>query len=492
MSRDYHNDDAVIEDHNANTSNSFSALTAYEKGRQAGELEATRRMQMGGIENQPQQLIQPNKTFAQDQTVIQQQGVGGVMADLVEINQLTAKQWTSAIFGEILSIGYIVLMAIWLGSERTGGIGWSNSDKNGSQGMFNTHVLTAFIGLWFASQAYITYRLLPIFTSTTLNKLWYLFCHLVACTAFALSLAAALMSSPSNRSWSMHAWTAYAALFIYALHALYSCLRIMCAPWGTSVTGWNETYSGVTNDRGISGRHMTRRGGCCGRRVVHEDGTEEVVGCCPMGTRNNVGTSTTAPRNNLGTSEQIRDGESFNTVYAPGPSTGLWRSNREATLDVDARNANLGSTRPRWSETPMLSRHHYFLVPRAKWAVMALMGLMATVLMGISEWQVLLASHIQNWPQEVNGSGTNVNNSGFNGIGFRSDEAIIIGVLGLCTLLGTLAIGYAAVPPRTTLSKAPINNGAPSSAILDRRTSLSTGTTAPNSMATQPQPMEVV
>ena len=68
---------------------------AFERGRMQGEMEAVRRLEAEG----------GRKTF-NDTTVVNQQGN---INNVVEIERLTKAQKAAAVFGELCSIGYIVV-----------------------------------------------------------------------------------------------------------------------------------------------------------------------------------------------------------------------------------------------------------------------------------------------------------------------------------------------------------------------------------------------
>lgn len=209
----------------------------------------------------------------------------------------------------------------------------------------------------------------------------------------------------------MHAWTAYLACLVYAVHAIYSTIKVFIYRHGISTSNWNESRS-------------------------HEL---------------------------AGTPEQRRDYDRASRLYRAGPGV-LWKNrDAEANLDVDARNANMGTTQPVWSEHAAFSADRFFLIPRAKWAVLSLVCLMSVVLIGIGEWEMLITSGRSNWPEDV---------ATEDPVGLTSNESIIIGCIGLATLIGTLGIAYAAIPPRTTLNS--------KSGVTNRRTSVSTGPTQPN------------
>lgn len=389
---DYHH--SHVSDVDAGVGTSALEMAAYEKGRMAGELEAARR-----LEHETQ-----HKTFNNNTTIINNNAVVAV-PNIVEINRLTRLQWVAVVAGQLISAAYIVLMAIWAAEHLRSGLGWVNTDRSGSIGTFNTHIVTSFIGLWFMSQAYITYRILPLNTPTVFQKLWYTFCHAAALACFALSIAGAIMSNAntSPRSWSMHAWTSYLATLVYALHAFYSVMKVWLTRRGVSVNKWNETPS-----------HST---------IAHL------------------------------TPEQKRD-HLNGALYQAGPGAFF---NRNRNIDVDARNAaHTSHTGPHWSERT-LAHNSFFLVPRAKWAVTSLFGMMAVVLIGLGEHQVL---------------GVTADARALTG-----PFSTLSGVIGLCVLAGVMLLGYAAMPPRTTLVR---GNGV--DLVDQRRTSISTATTAPNTL----------
>jgi hypothetical protein len=401
---DYHNQLADMDEQQP-VGHDTTAIesAAFEKGRMQGEMEAARRFESESH----------HKTFVQDPAIAT---TAVAQPDMVIINRLTMWQWAAAILGEILSVGYIVLMAIWLSTYASGGLSWVNKDHNGSRGTFNTHVLTGFIGLWFVAQAYITYRLLPLNMPSMINRLWYTFCHAAALACFGLSVAGAVISNPeSSRSWSMHAWTAYAALLVYAVHAIYSVFRVLFSRRAVGPTTWNETATHFTPDQRLANQQAT---------------------------------------------------------YRAGPGSHLMR-NRQRNLGGE--NAVANSNAPHWSETSFV-RNQIFLVPRKKWAVTALFGLMASVLMGLAAYQMAVTTNGSVWPRSADQNSDRVNET--------SNHAIFIGVIGLATLLGTMLIGYAAMPPRTTIQKSVAN-------FDNRRTSISTGTTAPHTYSQQ-QGVEVV
>src|SRR5690349_7652323 len=84
---DYHN---PLADDSVPVEMSSVELAAFERGRMQGEIESIRRLEAEGRLDQP-------KTFAQDTTVMQSTLNS---PNIVEINQMTIAQWTSAILGE--------------------------------------------------------------------------------------------------------------------------------------------------------------------------------------------------------------------------------------------------------------------------------------------------------------------------------------------------------------------------------------------------------
>jgi len=151
------------------------------------------------------------------------------------------------------------------------------------------------------------------------------------------------------------------------------------------------------------------------------------------------------------TAEQRRDYEAtIPTLYRAQPTTthgGLRPLSTAAPAtqynEDGSVNHNAASLAPRWSEAPAYTANNFFLVPRAKWAVAGLVGLLVAVLVGLGEWQMLLASGKDQWSTQQNQS---------NGLNLAGTESILIGVIGLATLLGTLGMIYAAQPPRTILT----------------------------------------
>ena len=375
-------------------------LAAFEKGRLQGEMEAVRRMESEGVGGVKSFTNIHNQTTVVDNAL--------ASSNIVEIEHLTLAQKLAWVVGELCSAGYLVIMAIWIDQYR-GGAGWSNSMSNGNRGQFNVHVITSFIGLWFAAQAYTTYRIMPLRTPPALNRLWYITCHVCALACFGITVAAAILAQPSShsRAMSMHAWTAFLGVFVYALHALYSCMKVLLQHRvGVTISENNETRS--VAEHNSANAHLT--------------------------------------------AEQRRDYEAtIPTLYRAQPTTthgGLRPLSTAAPAtqynDDGSVNHTAASLAPRWSEAPAYTANNFFLVPRAKWAVCGLVGLLTAVLVGLGEWQMLLASGKDQW------SSTQQNQS--NGLNLAGTESILIGVIGLATLLGTLCMIYAAQPPRTILT----------------------------------------
>lgn len=110
---DYHNPMADADEetlhHHQNQLHRESQLEndAFERGRMQGEMEAVRRLEAEG----------GRKTF-NDTTVVNQQGT---LNNVVEIERLTKAQKVAAVFGELCSIGYIVVsdqgQADWVGGS---------------------------------------------------------------------------------------------------------------------------------------------------------------------------------------------------------------------------------------------------------------------------------------------------------------------------------------------------------------------------------------
>lgn len=377
-------------------------LQAFEKGRLQGEMEAVRRMESeagagaGGVKS---------FTNIHNQTTIIDNALAS--SNIVEIEHLTTAQKIAWAVGELCSAGYLVVMALWIDQYR-GGAGWSNGLSSANRGQFNVHVICSFIGLWFAAQAYTTYRILPLRTSPTINRLWYVTCHVCALACFGLTIAASILAQPDsgNRSMSMHAWTAYLGVFVYACHAIYSCIKVLAQHrTGTTISENNETRS--VAEHNSANAHLT--------------------------------------------AEQRRDYEAtIPTLYRAQPTTthgGLRPLSTAAPAtqynEDGSVNHNAASLAPRWSEAPAYTANNFFLIPRAKWAVAGLVGLLVAVLVGLGEWQMLLASGKDQWSGQQNQS---------NGLNLAGTESIIIGAIGLATLLGTLCMIYAAQPPRTILT----------------------------------------
>lgn len=330
-------------------------------------------------------------------------------------------------------------MAIWIEQYR-GGADWSNSRGNGLPGHFNVHVFTAFVGLWFASQAYITYRLLPLRTNPMVNKAWYIVCHVLALTAFALSIASATLWQPNANAWSMHAWTAYLATLVYAVHAIYSSIRVlMTRNRPVDANNWNETKRG----------HLTaeqRRDYDTAAPTTYRAGPKSLGRAAAAGTH-----TTSSGRGCLGR---------------------LGRKKNATAYNADGTTAAAGTANaPVWSETTGPASR-FFLVPRKKWAVTALIGLLCAILIGVGEWQQILAT------------GAPGNSLG----GLESTESRIVSTLGLVTLAGTMALCYAAMPPRTVLAK---GNPLASTTVATRR-SISMADTAPNTQMQHERGVEVV
>jgi hypothetical protein len=387
-------------------------LAAFERGRQQGEVEAVRRLEAEG------QLVGPGmKSFRRDEQVLNPgaMGVPAATANVVEIEHLTWIQMLAALFGEVCAIGYLVIMAIWIDQYR-GGVGWDDSTGNNNAGMFNVHVITGFTGLFAASQAYMDYRLLPLRTPTHLNKLVYILWQVVALASFALSIACAVMTQPGTNSMSMHAWTSYLAVFVYAVHAIYSSLRVLLAQdYGIGSHRWNESVN-VAEQPAAHNWHLSAE-----QRRDHNQQLPTLYRAAPLMTRL---------------------GHPARTEYNPDGSI----------------NTATGIA-PTWSESEAITANNFFLVPRAKWAVASLVGLGAAVLIGLGEWEVLLAAGLDQWSQDgrANREGT---------LDYTDTEAILIGVIGLATMAATIAICYAAMPPRTVVAKGqfaavPITNSIP-------------------------------
>jgi len=405
-------------------------LAAFERGRQQGEIEAVRRLEAEGHLGR--------KTF--NDTTIINQGVGGVpvaTANVVEIEHLTWLQRAAAIFGEVCSIGYIVIMAYWIAQDRGGVDDWSNTRGSGLVEQFNIHVVASFVGLFAASQAYLDYRLLPLTTRPMINKALYIGWQILALASFAIATAAAILAHPGSHMHSMHAWTAMLALFVYAAHAVYSIFKIL-----------------FTFDSGVQSHRWN-----------------ESVNVAEAPTRHNFHLS----------AEQRRDHNlQLPTLYKAAPT--VFGRHR---VPAEQYNAD-GSAAPVWSESPALTANNFFLVPRKKWAVASLIGLVASVLIGLGQMQVLLASGSGYWPQQGAGTGAG-DDVGLDTLG---TESILIGVIGLTTLAGVMSIAYAAMPPRTVVAKG--NYGQlPLNEVQAGRDSISMGPTQPNTVMRE-EAVEVV
>lgn len=364
-------------------------LAAFEKGRMQGEMEAIRRME---AEQGAMQL----KQFPAEHVQTAQR------PDVVEINRLTWLQRAAWTLGEAAAVAYLVMTIFWL-HEYRGNLGWSDDyagDNNGNIGMYNTHLLTAVLGLFCITQAITMYRVLPLNLNPWINRGIYVFWQCCGITALVISLVGMVQSTPEATFWGVEAWCFALALTTYVTHALYSMARTLIEP-ARPVD--YETWAEVNN-------HITE------------------------------------------SAEQRRDRSTINqagrTVYAPAPvSIPHTRANLPpANSNVGAQVPVAPANAPRWAENPNTHAENYFLLPRAKWAVCSYFAVGACTLMFIAVTQHNLAAGKTNWSQ---GPDQTVDPH----LGERSNQSDLISATGLIMLFSILAIAYAAMPPRTTLVK---------------------------------------
>lgn len=378
LDRSAHLDRGVVEQ---------NELAAFEKGRMQGEMEAIRRMEA------EQGAMQLKQFPAEPVATVQR-------PDVVEINRLTWLQRAAWVAGETTAVAYLVMTIIWL-HEYRGNLGWSDDydgDATGNIGMYNTHLLTAVLGLFCISQAITMYRVLPLNLNPWINRAVYIFWQCCAITTLIVSLVALIESSPEAEFWGVEHWCFALALASFVTHALYSMARTLMEPArAVDYETWSETNNHVTN--------------------------------------------------HWGSPEQSRDLSTHNqagrTVYAPAPHFGHLApaTNMNVGAQVPAAPANA----PRWAENPNTHAENYFLLPRAKWATTSFFAIGACTLMFFAVTQHNLASRQSTWSQ-----GPPIED----GImGERSSQSDLISATGLIMLFSILAISYVAMPPRTTLVK---------------------------------------
>lgn len=376
-------------------------LAAFEKGRLQGEMEASRRMEL----ERSKQLL-PAAAAVPVATAV-------ITPDIVEINRLTWLQRGAALLGELCTIAQVVLTIVWI-KEYRGDFSWVNGNDGGNVNYWNTHFLTNCLGLFFLANAITNYRMLPIRWPAMLNRAWYIFMQSAAIVCFTLALVSIIRATPEDRLWNVWQWVYVMAYCVTVLHSLYSIIVHCLEP-------------------------------------LHHRAIAKSAGG-NYGTHSRTGT-------HLETPEQRRDHSQYNhdaaTIYAPAP--GL--IHRAAAAATGAPAAPIA---PRWSENPKTNSSHYFLLHRAKWAVVGFWAIGAAILMDLAASQQLIASGNSYWSSQVGQTGEGIDRTG--------REMAIIGATGILTLAMLGMMSYVAMPPRTAIVKNGVAHGA---LLADRRTSIS-------------------
>lgn len=370
-------------------------LAAFEKGRMQGEMEAARRMES--------EALVLHKQMPSDQLALQQQTLLQ-RPDVIEINRLTWAQRVAAVLGECTSLTHVILTVVWL-DEWRGDIGWTNSDNQNDVDMFNTHLLCSSLGLFFLAQAITNYRISPINMVPWLNRSWYIFMQCCAVICFGLSIAANVRSNPEATFWSVADWCFAFGFAVTALHALYSMIVTLLDPLHhASINNANGDYSSWSG----TGTHLE-------------------------------------------TPEQMRDHSAYNhlarTVYTAAPVKISRGRNTvpEANANVGASVPEAPANAPRWAENPNTHSEDYWLLPRAKWAVVGFWAIGVAILMELAALQQIAATGPETWAQGVNSDNTPMNE--------RGNQAKLISTLGLMVLASLAFMSYVAMPPRTAFIK---------------------------------------
>jgi len=399
--------------------NDSAEMAAFEKGRMQGEMEAIRRME---ADQGAMQL----KQFPGDNTL----GVGVAAVaqpDIIEINRQTWLQNIAGWVSQLCGLAAIVLTIVWIEQYRDG-FGWSNdgTDAVGDRPMWNTGFLAGVLGEFCLGQAICNYRALPVSTPRRLNTMLYIFWQSLATVGFMIFLVALVRTPADSTFWGLDTWCYAAALFVWGTHMLYSIIRLLMPRRPVDYETWAETNNKITWNASAEQRR-----------------DQSVI--------NGVGPS----------------------LYAPAPRTGVlgWMErlmNRRgkhhaghAGTATTAAQAPVGTvgTAPRWSELPRTHADDYFLLPRAKWAVLGFVAMGMAGLMVLSAVQYSIASGRLLWPQ---GPVETVRP-----FSERSPHSDLISALGVISFVSILMCAYAAMPPRTTVFKS--SNGL----VTDRRTSIS-------------------
>lgn len=370
-------------------------LAAFEKGRIQGEMEAARRME--AEQHMQQKQLLPAQDVALSQANL-------VRPDVIEINRLTWLQRAAAVVGELATFSFLILTIVWL-EEYRGSVGWSNSNDGGNVEFWNTHYLCMALGLFFLAQAITNYRMLPLRTHPMINRAWYVFLQSCVIVCFSMALASIVRATPEAELWSVWQWCYCFAYALVMLHSLYSIVVTLLEPLH------HRSAAGKYGDWSSTGTHLE-------------------------------------------TPEQRRDHSAYNhqarTVYTAAPAhvpQNLHHTSGAATgSNVPAAPANA----PRWAENPRTHSEDYWLLPRAKWAVVGFWAIGTAFLMDIASSQQLLGAGRPNWSQspalDNDGEGASL-------IDERGREADLIGALGILTLASLILMAYVAMPPRTALVK---------------------------------------
>lgn len=382
-------------------------LAAYERGRVAGESEAARRMESERELQSKQMVLPPSEHELQAIANLQR-------PDIIEINRLTNWQRASFVVGELATAAMVALVISWLDVYR-GDLGWSDDyagDNIGNIGMYNTYLFTSVLGLMFLGQAITNYRVLPINIIPGINRGWYLLMQSCAIICWCVSMVGLVRSTPETTFWSVANWCfalAFALTVSHALWSMFVTLRDACVP----------VHQGHERPNGLGAENWNESA----NRLEY-------------------------------TPEQTRDHSGFNThgrsLYAPAPvnvaRTGAHMPQANANLGAQVPVAPANA--PRWAESPNTHAEDYWLLPRAKWAVIGFWAMGAAILMEFASIQVTLAAGKRNWPQTDYPIEQQPNY-----LDETSRQATLIGCLGLMTLLTVCALSYTAMPPRTTLVK---------------------------------------
>jgi hypothetical protein len=263
------------------------------------------------------------------------------------------------------------------------------------------------------------------------------------------------------------------AVFVYAAHAIYSIFKVLFThDTGVQAHKWNESVN-IAEAPTHHNMHLSAE-----QRRDHNLQLPTLYRAAP--------TILHRPhhrhhRHHATATQYNADGSINHDAAAAGaapvPAT--------RAGDVPTTTSTTGAS-PVWSESPAYTANNFFLVPRAKWAVASLIGLVAATLIGLGELQVLRASNGSPW---ASGGGTGAGagaGGGGGGDGISLDTSdILLGVIGLATLAGVMSLAYAAMPPRTVVAKGNFGQ-MPLSSQVNTVADATAPSTARNSVSIQP------